>query len=231
MRVILLLLLSFAAFAEHKSPHRIRVLPDYDNFTGVQQTTELNIYQNSIYVNKFLEWESADELTIGIYFNNIPLDHQGKYRQTYIDDTYVGIGKWWGKRGELRFGISGQIGTQLPEDGMRQTTRSLLAVTIAQVQYTFLNNFIVSIGPYWANPAMSTVGNYVGTAVNVGWKLSNQLRIEGSWYSGKTNLSGAIINMYYSIFPDTDVYVGVQIPEANSGNEFAGNVGFIVLLD
>ena len=219
MKYLLFLLLSFSVYAEHKTPHRIRVVPDYIDENGLQTTTELNLYQGSTYINQFVEYETEDNLTVGAYFNNLPINVVG-YHQTYTDDSYIGMSKWWGDKSQLRFGISSQIGTQLTG-----SNSNLLAFTTTQLQYTVFNSLTISVGPWWGNNAMTTVGNYVGASVNLGYKLNDSIRIEGSWYSGSTNLSGAVINSFYTVRKGIECYVGMQIPATNSGNEFAGNIG------
>ena len=223
MRYVIFLLLSFAVTAgENRTPHRIRVTPDHDNVTGFQNTAEINIYQGATYENVFLEWESIDGLTIGAYFNNIPLRVGSGYRQSYVDDSYLGVSKWWGERGGVRFGLASQLGTQLGDS----TSQNFFAITMAHVQFTPIKNFTVSAGPWWANNATTLVGNYTGATVTLGWKISDDVRIEGNWYSGRTNLSGAVVNAFWSVNPHLETYIGIQVPATNSGNEFAGIMGF-----
>jgi hypothetical protein len=46
------------------------------------------------------------------------------------------------------------------------------------------------------------------------------------YISGHHSLSGASVNMLYNITPRCQIYMGVLVPEQDSGNEFAGILGF-----
>lgn len=228
--LLILLLIPQLALADGQTPHRIRVTPDHDDLSGYQQTTEFNFYNGTVYLNHALEWESEDDLTIGGYFNNIPLGEEGQYRQTYTYDSYLGVSKWWGQRGDLRFGMAGQIGTPLIGESMKRTPETFLAVTMAQVQIPITHRVRLTIGPYYANPAMTTEGNRVGIAMNAVWFINRSTRVEGSWFTGSNNLSGGIFNAYFDLGQGAEWYLGVQVPAAGSANEFAGIVGIILPL-
>jgi len=49
---------------------------------------------------------------------------------------------------------------------------------------------------------------------------------EMDWFSGDNNLSGAVVNNYWQATQIVALYAGLQVPAAQSGNAFAGIVGF-----
>ena len=57
-------------------------------------------------------------------------------------------------------------------------------------------------------------------------QIKNTLSVQGDYFSGNNNVSGAIINVFYRILPKAQLYVGIGVPETGSGNEFYGTAGF-----
>jgi hypothetical protein len=46
------------------------------------------------------------------------------------------------------------------------------------------------------------------------------------YVSGHQAVSGATVNILFSLTHHCQIYTGVYVPETNSGNEFAGIIGF-----
>lgn len=224
----LLLFLTFAVSAAeyprqpHQTPHRIRITPEYDDNVGYQSQTEVNIYHNRSFVNQAVEWEE-DDLTIGAYFNNIPL-MDSPYATEFVDDSYLGFFKWWGDA--IKFGVGHQLGTQFSGESQR-----LLAFTTAQIRWAGSARWGASVGVWHGNHAVTQTDQTMGVIVTGVWRWSDEISTEASWYSGRSGLSGAIVNTYVEVTEDIDLYFGVQIPAAGSGNEFAGIVGVSAPLD
>ncbi|WP_411727549.1 hypothetical protein [Methyloglobulus sp.] len=100
--------------------------------------------------------------------------------------------------------------------------------------FTFLDNrydltpwLLLHGGSYLANAAIT------GTSWQVGFLagaektfIQNKLSLQMGYISGHHSLSGSIVNMLFNITPRCQIYMGVLVPEQDSGNEFAGIIGF-----
>ncbi|MGZ4980956.1 MAG: hypothetical protein ACXWE4_06610, partial [Methylobacter sp.] len=56
--------------------------------------------------------------------------------------------------------------------------------------------------------------------------IQDKLSLQMDYISGHHSLSGATVNMLLNITSHIQMYMGVAVPEQNTGNEFAGIVGF-----
>ena len=56
--------------------------------------------------------------------------------------------------------------------------------------------------------------------------IRNKLSLQMDYISGHHSLSGATVNMLLNLTSRFQLYMGVSVPEQNSGNEFAGIIGF-----
>ena len=85
----------------------------------------------------------------------------------------------------------------------------------------------IHAGPYWANKALTVTSDYLGYTAGFSFEpIKNTITIQGDYFSGSNNMSGAIVNVWYRFMLKAQVYFGVGIPETNSGNEFYGSVEF-----
>lgn len=100
--------------------------------------------------------------------------------------------------------------------------------------FSFLDNrfdptpwLLLHGGPYLANAAITgtsqQVGFLAGTEITF---IQNKLSLQMDYISGHHSLSGANVSMIYNLTPRCQIYLGVLVPEQNSGNEFAGIMGF-----
>jgi hypothetical protein len=117
-------------------------------------------------------------------------------------------------------------------------TQNGVALVNAQPQqwfnFTFLDNsyditswLTLHGGPYVANAAITGTSRQVGFLTGIGMILSpNKLALQMDYVSGHHALSGANVNMVCNLTPRCQIYMGVLVPEQNSGNEFAGILGF-----
>lgn len=83
-------------------------------------------------------------------------------------------------------------------------------------------NISFHFGGYYASKALSLTSNVLAYTGGLIIKLDN-FSIEGDWFADHTNVSGGNLNLFYKKY-----YIGVIIPAHNSGNEFAGSVGYRV---
>jgi hypothetical protein len=100
--------------------------------------------------------------------------------------------------------------------------------------YTYLDNrydvtpwLLMHGGPYLANAALTGTSRQIGfmTGTEITF-IQDKLSLQMDYISGHHSLSGATVNMLLNITSRVQMYMGVSVPEQNSGNEFAGIVGF-----
>jgi hypothetical protein len=65
------------------------------------------------------------------------------------------------------------------------------------------------------------LGYLPGITLNL---IDNILILQADYYSGQSSLSGAVVNLQYQE-KYFSTYIGVGVPETNSGNEFYGILG------
>jgi hypothetical protein len=82
-------------------------------------------------------------------------------------------------------------------------------------------------GVYLANAEITGVYRQVGylTGTELTF-IPHKLSLQLDYVSGHQALSGATANIVFTITPKFQTYFGVYVPEQNSGNEFAGIIGF-----
>jgi hypothetical protein len=102
------------------------------------------------------------------------------------------------------------------------------------LNYTYLDTrydvapwLLLHGGTYIANAALTGTSRQVGfiTGTEITF-IPNKLALQMDYLSGHQSLSGATVNMLVNILPQWQMYMGVSVPEKNSGNEFAGIIGF-----
>jgi hypothetical protein len=153
---------------------------------------------------------------------NIPA--YGGGAQNYEWDSYVNLSKTFDFSAQFKAIAGMQNGTTL-----FSTTRQYHNIDYGLLVYLPTPAVNLHAGPYWANKALTvtkdTLGYTAGFSVEA---IKNTLTVQGDYFSGSNNVSGAVVNVFYRIFPKAQVYFGVGVPETNSGNEFYGIVGFIL---
>jgi hypothetical protein len=91
-----------------------------------------------------------------------------------------------------------------------------------------INSFIsIRTGMYWANSVMTGTTDVLGYLPGITLNLvDDTLTLQADYYSGQSSLSGAVVNLQYQTTRYLQTYIGVGVPENNSGNEFYGIFGF-----
>lgn len=201
--------------------HRIRVTPDLQPEPGFLLTAESNIYRSSLYANAFLEYQTEDFWNLGLYVINMPLRGSS---QSFEYDAYVSIAKWWRVAEHWLINMGTQNGTTL-----FQMPRQLHDFTYAQGFFKVNDYLNLSAGAFYVNRALATINQPIGASVGIDINLiPGTLWTEYDFLSGNTNISGSVVNLFWRPDNLVTLYVGIQVPAAQSGNEFAGNVGIAV---
>lgn len=214
---------STAVAKEGKKAHPVKkvdVTPN-PNDEGVWSfTLESNIYQSTVYLNPVLDYSSKDGWDIQIASYSIPV--YGGGAQNYEWDSYINLSKTFDINESFKTLIGTQNGTTL-FSAVRQWHNFNYGLLIYQPT-PILN---IHAGPYWADKNLTVTTDVLGYTVGFSYELiENSLSLQGDYFSGKSNVSGAIVNLFYHVLPNIQVYVGAGVPETNSGNEFYGTVGF-----
>lgn len=199
---------------------KVDVTPNIRNEDVWTFTLESNTYQQTVYLNPVLDFSSRTGWDIQIASYNIPV--YGGGAQNYEWDSYINLSKTFNISTQFKAIVGTQNGTTA-FSSTRQHHNADYGLMIYQPIPTV--NF--HAGPYWANKALTVTTDYLGYTAGFSFEpIKNTLTVQGDYFSGSNNVSGAIVNVFYRFLPKVQVYVGVGVPETDSGNEFYGTVGF-----
>lgn len=216
----LLLFVSLNVFAD--KPLHLKSI-DSDDKTKLIFGNELNFYSNTVYENTSLQYY-GHSWNVGIQSLNIRLS--GSQAQNYESDTYFNLGKSFEIFDKTSLEFSGMVGTNF--DGQLSQLHATGSTT---VNYQVFTNMSVYGGMYYVNDSLATIHQPLNFMSGFKLKLLEKIVIVGDYYGGYNNLSGSMVNVYYKLTPNFRPYVGIQVPEKNSGNEFCGTVGFSLKLN
>jgi hypothetical protein len=177
---------------------------------------ELNTYRDTLYNNWSIQHYSTD-WTYGVQIYNVRLD--GIQMQNYENDTYLNISRklTWNS-------ITLESGVQAGYN-FSTTAKKLHATSFIDASYEFNNSLSLYFGGYYVNDELATIHQPYNFETGIKYKIG-KVTIVGDYYSGHNNLSGASINVLYKLTPVFRPYLGILVPEKDSGNEFAGTIGF-----
>lgn len=183
-------------------------------------TLESNTYRDTGYFSPVADFSSRDGWDLQVASYNIP--YYGGGADNYEWDTYLNLSKSFTIAPRLTALIGTQNGTTL-----LTRSRQLHHVDYGLIIYQPVEAANVHAGPYWANKSITATTDSVGYTVGFGLDLlPRRLAIQGDYFSGRNNLSGAVFNLLYRLLPNVQLYMGVGVPETHSGNEFYGIAGF-----
>ena len=183
---------------------------------------DLSLYRNTQYANSSLQYY-ASTFSIGIQSINIRLS--GDQVQNYESDTYFNASKKFDLTEQYAIEIGGMLGTNF-----NSHVQQLHAAGYTDIGYTINPNLSIAFGSYYVNDVLATKHQPFNVHAGLKYKIDDFV-FTGDYFSGNNNLSGANVNVFYKITPNIRPYIGVQIPEKNSGNEFAGTIGISVKLN
>lgn len=206
---------------DHSGKRRVHVTPDMEEQEGLSLTGEANIYQATSYGNAFLEYHTNSRWDIGLYAFNLTID--GGSADNFEYDTYISLTKWFDVSPAWKLALGTQNGTTL-----LSSTHSWHSFSFLQNTYR-LNDYVnLSAGLYYANRAISVASQPLGAMVGIDLNfMPGVLWAELDFLSGSSNLSGSVVNLFWQAIPKLELYAGIQVPASESGNEFAGNIGFM----
>ena len=221
---VLLVLSSVALGDGNKhTPKRLKITPNLELEDAWSFNLELNVYRDVSYLNTGIDYSGFSGWDFNITTYSIPISGNGSQLSEY--DTYLGISKTFDITEDMSISFGSQNGTTL----LANSNRHWHNLTYCNITYQIIPTMNAYVGPYYANANLTYSGNQVGVITGMEWKvIQDKFHITGDYVSGHQSVSGATINFQYIIIPNLQLYVGIIVPETNSGNEFAGVVGFNV---
>ncbi len=214
---------TFVFAKEGKKAHPVKkvdVTPNLKDEDVWSFTLESNTYQSTVYLNPTLDFSSRNGWDIQIASYSIPVHGGGA--QNFEWDSYINLSKTFDLSKSFKTLIGTQNGTTLFSN-----TRQWHNFDYGLLIYQPVPALNLHAGPYWANKELTVTTDVIGYSAGFSYELiENSLLLQGDYFSGNSNVSGAIVNLFYRFLPRVQAYVGVGVPETNSGNEFYGTVGF-----
>ena len=184
---------------------------DFYHIQGAQDVNGNSIGNNTLYDNLTLDYSMANGWDFQIASLNIP--YVGGGAQNYNLDSYFNLSKTFKVYGPLKAIIGSQNGTVF--SGKSEWHNADYGMAIYQPS----DKINLHVGSYFVDKTLATTTNTVGYTGGFSYH-SYGFGVEADYFSGHNNLSGANINLFYGGY-----YVGIVVPEHNSGNEFAGVIG------
>lgn len=227
-KILALLLIAFTTSvtskekAHVKAPKRIKVNPADEESGGISFTEEFNFYNGTAYSNTLIDYATRNGWALGLQLLNVPV--YGGGAQNFEYDGYFTLSKTFKLNNFWSVAIGTQNGTVL-ENVRRNQLHNFTFVDNQFIQNPWLN---YHAGPFYVNDALATIHQPYG--VMAGFEIRfipKMIHLQGDYFSGNSNISGGIVNLVYYPLKNLQTYVGVNVPGPSSGNEFAGNVGFI----
>ena len=102
------------------------------------------------------------------------------------------------------------------------------------LNYTYADNrvmvqpwLMLHSGLYFANAGYTGTYNQIGSIDGIyATIVPDKLALQIDYISGHTPLSGVTATFVIGLLPNLQMYMGMNAPEKNSGNEFSGILGF-----
>lgn len=204
----------------HRQQKRLKINPVTDSEAAWTANTETDVYRAGTFQNIVVGYSATHGWDFSLSLINTQVLGANKQFQ---GDTFFSVAKTFTVDDDLSIVVGSQNG---------------LAMVNLEPQlwydFTYLDNrydvspwLLMHGGPYIANAALTgtvrQIGFITGTEITL---IQDKLSLQMDYVSGHHSLSGATVNMLLNITSRIQMYIGVSVPERDSGNEFAGIVGF-----
>ncbi len=204
----------------HRQQKRLKINPVTDNEDAWIANTETDVYRAGTFQNIVIGYSARHDWDFSLSLINTQILGPNKQFQ---GDSFFNVSKTFNVNDDLSI-VAG--------------TQNGLAMVNLEPQlwydFTYLDNrydvtpwLLMHGGPYLANAALTgtirQIGFITGTEITI---IQDKLSLQLDYVSGHHSLSGATVNMLLNITSRFQMYMGVSVPERDSGNEFAGIVGF-----
>jgi len=221
MKLILLTLLCISINSFAKGQHKIDTTPEIEtdvftiqaeeNYYHVPNSNSLPVDTN--YLNLSIGYSFDFGLDLQLITYNCPLSGGGA--QNYECDTFFNMTQTVNITEYVNVitGIQNGISILNPINWHN--------IDFSVISYSPIKEFEGHFGSYFVNKSEGTIGiDVIGYTGGFIYNVYDKFRIESDYFNGHNNLSGAQINFFYDWG-----YLGIIVPETNSGNEFAGVIG------
>lgn len=179
---------------------------------------ESNVYATGSYISPSIDFSASNGWDIQIASYNIPINAEN---QNSDADTYINIVKTFTLNPHFSALIGAQNGTNIASN-----VRQWHNFDYGLISYRLIPSIELHSGLYWVNKALSGTTNVLnftsGFSIDL---LDNRLTFEGNYFGGNSGVSGATVTLLYQVLPKIRIYMGVGVPEKDSGNEFYGIMG------
>ena len=206
--------------AHVKAPKRIKVNPATEESGGVTFTQELNFYRSTVYSNFVIDYATRNGWVFGLQLLNVPVYGDGA--QTFQYDGYVMLSKTFKVNDFWSLALGTQNGTVLAN----VDTRQLHNFTFFDNQFIQGEQLNFHLGAFYVNDALATIHQPYGVMAGFEIRIIPKvLHLQSDYFSGRSNISGGIINLFYYPTTNWQTYMGVNIPGPHTGSVFSGNLG------
>lgn len=204
----------------HKAQKRLQINPVTDEDNAWTFNTESSIYRAGTFQNIVIGYSALHDWDFCLSLINIQI--LGGNKQ-FHGDSFVNISKTL----NLNKDFSIVAGTQNGLSMANVEPQLWYSYSYLDNRYNVTPWLLLHVGPYLANAALTgtarQIGFIGGTEITL---VPNRLTLQMDYLSGHHALSGATANMLVNITSRLQMYLGVTVPERDTGNEFAGIVGF-----
>ncbi len=208
--------------SQHKQnkQKRLKITP-VTNEDGVWTVNaESGIYRVGTYENIGVGYSTNNGWDFNLSLINTQILGANKLFQ---GDIFFNIAKTF----SINKGLSITVGSQNGFAAVNQQPRLWYNYDYVDTRYNVIPWLSLHGGVYIANAELTgtvrQVGYITGTEIIF---IPHKLSLQLDYVSGHQALSGATANIVITITPRFQTYIGVYVPEQNSGNEFAGIIGF-----
>lgn len=216
---------SYAVVTKHKQKStkqqkRLKTNPITDEDDAWTANAETAVYRAGTFENLSAGYSTASGWDLSLSLVNIQMLGANKLFQ---GDTFINIAKTFDMNEQLSIVAGSQNGVAL----FNTQPQLWFNYSYLDVRYDFTPWLMLHTGTYLANAALTgtarQLGVIAGSEITI---IPHKLTLQMDYISGHQAVSGATVNMLFNLTHHWQIYTGVYVPETNSGNEFAGIIGF-----
>jgi hypothetical protein len=204
----------------HRQQKRLKVNPVTDKENAWIANTETDVYRTGTFQNIVVGYSARNGWDFSLALINTQILGSNKQFQ---GDSFFNIAKTFTVDDDLSIVVGSQNGLAM----VNLQPQLWYDFSYLDSRYDVTPWLLMHAGPFIANAALTGTSRQVGfmTGTEITF-IEDRLSLQMDYVSGHHSLSGATVNMLLNITSRFQMYVGVSVPEQDSGNEFAGIVGF-----
>ena len=204
----------------HFQQKRLKINPVTKSEDAWTANAETDVYRAGTYENLIIGYSAINGWDFSLTLINTQVLGSHKH---FVGETFFNISKTFDINDSFSMVLGSQNGLAL----VNSHPQLWYDYTYLDNRYTIFPWLLIHGGVYFANAALTQTSRQIGFLTGTEIQLIQKcLSLQMDYISGHQNLSGATINLLLNITTRTQMYLGVSVPEQNSGNEFAGIAGF-----